>query len=91
MDNRLCGVHAVFEVLSSGQPVERIHVSREAHSGKLRQILELGLHAMVLPGQVAISHVATAFDEKGGLKDENVAKLLRESLTRLIRVAEAEL
>jgi 23S rRNA (guanosine2251-2'-O)-methyltransferase len=41
MDNRICGVHAVFEVLSSGQPVERIHVSREAHSGKLRQILEL--------------------------------------------------
>jgi chromate reductase, NAD(P)H dehydrogenase (quinone) len=57
----------------------------------LRQILELGLHALVLPGQVAISHVATAFDEKGGLKDDTVAKLLRESLTRLIRVAEAEL
>ena len=57
----------------------------------LRQVLELGLSALVLPNQVAISGAAAAFDEAGGLKDENLAKLLRESLTRLIRVAEAEI
>ena len=56
----------------------------------LRQVLELGLHAVVLPAQVAVSHVATAFDETGGLKDEVVAKLLRDSLTQLIRFAEVE-
>ena len=39
--SRICGVHAVFEALSSGAPIERIHVSRDAHSGKVRDILEL--------------------------------------------------
>jgi 23S rRNA (guanosine2251-2'-O)-methyltransferase len=42
MDNRIAGVHAVFEALSSGrQPIERIHISREAHSPKLKEILNL--------------------------------------------------
>ena len=42
MDNRICGVHAVFETLASGrQPIERIHIAREAKSGKLKDILEL--------------------------------------------------
>ena len=42
MDNRICGVHAVFEALASGrQPIERIHISREAHSPKLKEILDL--------------------------------------------------
>src|SRR5438034_8307515 len=41
MSNRICGVHAVFEALSSGQAIERIHISRETHPGKIREILEL--------------------------------------------------
>jgi hypothetical protein len=50
----------------------------------LRTVLELGLQALVLPNQVALSHVGQAFDEAGNLKDEKVAKLLRTSLTRLM-------
>jgi NAD(P)H-dependent FMN reductase len=50
----------------------------------LRTVLELGLQALVLPNQVALSHVGEAFDEAGNLKDEKVAKLLRTSLTRLM-------
>jgi 23S rRNA (guanosine2251-2'-O)-methyltransferase len=41
MDNRICGVHAVFEALSAGKPqIERIHISREAQSGKVQKILD---------------------------------------------------
>jgi len=39
---RICGVHPVFEAISSRkQPVERIHISRDAPSGKIRQIIGL--------------------------------------------------
>lgn len=42
MTNRVCGVHPVFEALSSGNPlVERIHVSRELRSDRIRRILDL--------------------------------------------------
>ena len=42
MDNKICGVQAVYEALASRrQPVERIHIAREAHSEKLREILNL--------------------------------------------------
>jgi 23S rRNA (guanosine2251-2'-O)-methyltransferase len=42
MDNRICGVHAVYEALASQrQPIERIHIAREAHSPKLKEILVL--------------------------------------------------
>lgn len=57
----------------------------------LRQVLELGLGALVLPTQVAIREAGQAFDEDGGLKDERMARMLRTSLTRLIAVAEADL
>ncbi len=41
-DNRICGIHAVYEVLASHtQPIERIYISRQAHSSKLKQILDL--------------------------------------------------
>jgi NAD(P)H-dependent FMN reductase len=56
----------------------------------LRQVLELGLQAVVLPQQVALSHVGQAFDESGNLKDELVAKLLHTSLMRLIAAVESE-
>ena len=42
MDNRICGVHAVYEALASHrQPIERIHIARQAHSGRLKEILDL--------------------------------------------------
>jgi 23S rRNA (guanosine2251-2'-O)-methyltransferase len=42
MDNRICGVHAVYEALVSRQlPIERIHIAREMHSTKLKEILGL--------------------------------------------------
>jgi 23S rRNA (guanosine2251-2'-O)-methyltransferase len=38
----ICGVHAVYEVLAAGrQPVERIHVLRDARLPRLKQILDL--------------------------------------------------
>jgi 23S rRNA (guanosine2251-2'-O)-methyltransferase len=42
MDNRICGVHAVYEALASRrQPIERIHIAREVHSGKVKELLDL--------------------------------------------------
>jgi 23S rRNA (guanosine2251-2'-O)-methyltransferase len=42
MDNRICGIHAVYEALVSRRlPIERIHIAREGHSAKLKEILEL--------------------------------------------------
>ena len=57
----------------------------------LRQALELGLGALVLPEQVAVSEAAQAFDENGSLKDGRVADFLRAALRRLIGFAESEL
>jgi 23S rRNA (guanosine2251-2'-O)-methyltransferase len=42
MDNRIYGVHAVYEALASRQvPIERIHFAREMHSPKLQKVLDL--------------------------------------------------
>src|SRR5215813_7512525 len=42
MDNRILGLHAVYETLASHRvPIERIHISREAHSTKLKEILDM--------------------------------------------------
>jgi 23S rRNA (guanosine2251-2'-O)-methyltransferase len=42
VENRVCGVHAVFEAMASRRmAIERIHIAREAHSGKLKEILQL--------------------------------------------------
>jgi 23S rRNA (guanosine2251-2'-O)-methyltransferase len=42
VENRICGVHAVFEAVASLRiPIERIHIAREAHSGKLKEIIDL--------------------------------------------------
>ncbi len=56
----------------------------------LRQVLELGLGALVLPDQVAVSGAGTAFEEDGNLKDEKTGAMLRSSLRRLIAFAEAD-
>jgi 23S rRNA (guanosine2251-2'-O)-methyltransferase len=40
--NHICGVHAVYEALAANrQPIERIHISRQQHSEKVREILTL--------------------------------------------------
>jgi len=57
----------------------------------LRQVLELGLGAHVLPEQVAVSEAGQAFDDMGSLKDARTANFLRASLGRLIAFAECEL
>jgi 23S rRNA (guanosine2251-2'-O)-methyltransferase len=38
----ICGVHAVYEALSAGhQPIERIHILRDARLPRLKEILDL--------------------------------------------------
>ena len=53
----------------------------------LRQILELGCGALVIPEQVAIPHADHAFDELGNIADTGTANLLRAQLARLVDMA----
>jgi NAD(P)H-dependent FMN reductase len=53
----------------------------------LRQVLELGTGALVIPEQIAVRGAADAFDEDGYLKDERNAGALRALAQRLIEVA----
>jgi chromate reductase len=53
----------------------------------LRQILELGCGAMVLPDQIAVREAATAFDENDQLRDERSARQLRTVLQHLVEAA----
>jgi chromate reductase len=53
----------------------------------LRQSLELGLGALVIPEQAAISQAESAFDERGALKDEGNQKLLQAQLEKLVAAA----
>ncbi len=43
----------------------------------LRQVLELGCGALVIPDQIAVPRASDAFDEMDNLKDEAMAKRLR--------------
>jgi NAD(P)H-dependent FMN reductase len=52
----------------------------------LRQILELGCGAFVIPEQVAIPNADQAFDDKDNLTDTGTANLLRAELARLLDV-----
>jgi len=54
----------------------------------LRQVLEIGCGALVLPEQIAVGRANEAFDELGNLKDERLANLLQEVAQRLIDVAQ---
>src|SRR5262245_10282346 len=40
-EGRICGVHAVYEALASGRPIERVCITRGTHSSRLKQILNL--------------------------------------------------
>jgi hypothetical protein len=53
----------------------------------LRQILELGCGALVVPEQVAIQRADTAFDEMDNITDIGLANQLRTQLERLVEMA----
>jgi NAD(P)H-dependent FMN reductase len=53
----------------------------------LRQILELGCGALVVPEQVAIPQADNAFDEMDNIIDIGAANLFRAQLTRLVDLA----
>ena len=53
----------------------------------LRQILELGCGAFVIPDQVAIPNADQAFNEMDEIADTGLANLLRADLARLVDMA----
>jgi NAD(P)H-dependent FMN reductase len=53
----------------------------------LRQILELGCGALVVPEQVAIPQADSAFDDMDNIIDVGTANLFRAQLTRLVDLA----
>jgi chromate reductase, NAD(P)H dehydrogenase (quinone) len=53
----------------------------------LRQILELGCGALVIPEQVVVREASQAFDAMDELKDERNAAMLRALVTRLVTLA----
>jgi NAD(P)H-dependent FMN reductase len=53
----------------------------------LRQILELGCGALVIPEQVSVPRAELAFDEMDNLKDETLANVLKSSMRRLVELA----
>jgi chromate reductase, NAD(P)H dehydrogenase (quinone) len=55
----------------------------------LRQILELGCGALVIPEQIAVAHAAEAFDDMDNLKDEGARAALKSVARRLVELAGA--
>src|SRR5262245_51288442 len=53
----------------------------------LRQVLEIGCGALVIPEQVAVREAASAFDEADQIKDERAAGLLKAAVHRLVDMA----
>jgi chromate reductase, NAD(P)H dehydrogenase (quinone) len=53
----------------------------------LRQSLELGCGALVIPDQIAVIRASEAFDEMDNLKDERAAALLKRIAARLTDMA----
>jgi len=53
----------------------------------LRQILELGCGALVIPEQIAVPRAEQAFDDMDNLKDENLAAALKMLARRLVALA----
>lgn len=50
----------------------------------LRQVLELGLGAFVIPDQIALPGAMQAFNDDGSLKDERMAGMLKKVVAKLI-------
>jgi NAD(P)H-dependent FMN reductase len=53
----------------------------------LRQILELGCGALVIPDQISVPRAELAFDDGDNLKDEALATALRAAMRRLVELA----
>ena len=53
----------------------------------LRQVLELGCGALVIPDQIAVVRASEAFDEMDNLKEERAAALLKRIAQRLTDMA----
>jgi NAD(P)H-dependent FMN reductase len=53
----------------------------------LRQILELGCGALVIPEQVSVPRADQAFDDMDNLKDESAAAALKTMARRLVELA----
>jgi chromate reductase, NAD(P)H dehydrogenase (quinone) len=53
----------------------------------LRQILELGCGALVIPEQIAVPRAETAFDDMDNLKDEKLGESLKALARRLVSLA----
>jgi chromate reductase, NAD(P)H dehydrogenase (quinone) len=53
----------------------------------LRQILQLGCGALVLPEQINVGRAEVAFDDMDNLKDEDLTADLKEMVRRLIELA----
>src|SRR5262245_40218721 len=53
----------------------------------LRQVLELGCGALVIPEQVAVREAAQAFDDQDALKDERSTRALQSAVQRLVEMA----
>jgi NAD(P)H-dependent FMN reductase len=55
----------------------------------LRQILELGCGALVIPEQIAVGNAGEAFDDMDNLKDQSDAAALKAMARRLVELARA--
>jgi NAD(P)H-dependent FMN reductase len=53
----------------------------------VRQVLEVGLGALVLPDQILIAKADQAFDEHGHLKDKALMELYKSVIQRLAKAA----
>ena len=53
----------------------------------VRQVLEVGLGALVLPDQIAIPRADKAFEDNGHLKDKSQQALLKTVIEKLARAA----
>ena len=53
----------------------------------LRQILELGCGALVIPEQISVPRADQAFDDMDNLKDEVLAAALKTAVRRLVELA----
>ncbi|MCC2111275.1 MAG: NAD(P)H-dependent oxidoreductase [Hyphomicrobiales bacterium] len=54
----------------------------------LRQVLAVGLGALVLPEQISVPHAAKAFDDHGEFVDVRLRGLMRSVAGRLVEAAE---
>lgn len=54
----------------------------------LRQVLEIGCGAMVIPEQIAVARATEAFDETDDLKDAQTKALLQRAVHRLLEIAQ---